>query len=111
MKQYGHLWERMMSFENLLRAAHAAARGKRLKAGIARLFFNLEPELLRLYEELVAHAYRPGPYRTFTIYEGKKRAPQHHGPLGIPGSDGLPESQGMLCLDGSRAMFWRWALR
>jgi len=73
MKRYGHLWEGMISFENLLRAAHAAARGKRFKPGIARFFFHLEPELLRLHEELVARTYRPGPYRTFTIYEGKTR--------------------------------------
>jgi hypothetical protein len=63
----------LISFENLLRAAHSAARGKRFKPGVARFFFHLEPELLRLHEELVAKTYRPGPYRTFTIYEGKPR--------------------------------------
>jgi retron-type reverse transcriptase len=63
----------MISFENVLRAAHAAARGKRFKPGVARFFFHLEPELLRLHEELAAATYRPGPYRTFTIYEGKAR--------------------------------------
>jgi RNA-directed DNA polymerase len=73
MKRYGRLWEEMISFENLLRAAHAAARGKRFKPGVARFFFHLEPQLLRLHEELAAETYRPGPYRTFTIYEGKTR--------------------------------------
>jgi retron-type reverse transcriptase len=73
VKRYGNIWEEMISFENLLRAAHAAARGKRFKPGIACFFFHLEPELLRLHEELVAQTYRPGPYRTFTIYEGKTR--------------------------------------
>ena len=73
MKRYGHLWEGMISFENLLRAAHAAACGKRFKPGIARFFFNLEPKLWRLHEELASKTYRPGPYRTFTIYEGKQR--------------------------------------
>src|SRR4051812_20344510 len=73
MKQHGHLWEGVISYVNLLRAAHAAARGKRFKPGIARFFFHLEPELLRLHEELVSKTYRPGPYRTFTIYEGKTR--------------------------------------
>jgi len=63
----------MISFENLLRAAHAAARGKRFKPGVARFVFDLERQLLRLHEELTAKSYRPGPYRTFTIYEGKKR--------------------------------------
>jgi retron-type reverse transcriptase len=73
MKRFGNLWERIISFENLLMAAHAAARGKRFKPGIARFFFNLEPELLRLQEELSSKTYCPGPYRTFTIYEGKAR--------------------------------------
>ena len=52
---------------------HAAARGKRFKPGVARFFFDLERELLRLHEELASKTYRPGPYRTFTIYEGKTR--------------------------------------
>ncbi len=69
MKCKGNLWDGMISFENLLRAAHAAARGKRFKPGVARFFFHLEPQLLRLHEELVAQTYRPGPYRTFTITE------------------------------------------
>ena len=73
MKRYGHLWEGMISFENLLRAAEKARRGKRFKPGAARFFFRLEPELLRLQEELANLTYRPGPYRTFTIYEGKPR--------------------------------------
>ncbi len=63
----------MISFENLLRAAHAAARGKRFKPGVASFLFDLERQLLRLHEELAGKAYRPGPYRTFTIYEGKTR--------------------------------------
>ena len=52
---------------------HAAARGKRFKPGVARFVFDLERELLRLHEELASKTYRPGPYRTFTIYEGKTR--------------------------------------
>ena len=73
MKRYGNLWDGMISFENLLLAAHAAARGKRFKPGVARFLFDLERQLLRLHEELAGKTYRPGPYRTFTIYEGKTR--------------------------------------
>jgi hypothetical protein len=67
VKRYGHLWEGLISFENLLRAAEKARRGKRFKPGVARFFFRLEPELLRLREELSCMTYRPGGYRTFTI--------------------------------------------
>ena len=63
----------MISFESLLLAAHAAARGKRFKPGVARFVFDLERQLLLLHEELASKTYRPGPYRTFTIYEGKTR--------------------------------------
>ena len=73
MKRQGNLWDRMISFESLLLAAHAAARGKRFKSGVARFVFDLERLLLLLHEELASKTYRPGPYRTFTIYEGKTR--------------------------------------
>jgi len=73
MKRNGYLWDGMISFESLLHAAERAGRGKRFKAGAARFFFDLEHHLVRLHEELATKTYRPGPYRTFTIYEGKKR--------------------------------------
>jgi len=63
----------MISFENLLKAAEKARRGKRFRPPAARFFFHLERELARLHDELAGKIYRPGPYRTFTIYEGKKR--------------------------------------
>ena len=73
MKRHGNLWDRMISFESLLLAAHAAARGKRFKPGVARFVFDLERHLLLLHEELASETSRPGPYLTFTIYEGKTR--------------------------------------
>ena len=68
MKRQGNLWDRMTSFENLLRAGHAAARGKRFKPGVARFVFDLERQLLRLHDELAAKTYRPGPYRTLRAW-------------------------------------------
>src|SRR5262249_2317865 len=73
MKRYGYLWEGMIAFENLLRAAEASRRGKRFRPAAARFFFHLERELTGLHEELASKTYQPGPYRTFTIYEGKTR--------------------------------------
>jgi retron-type reverse transcriptase len=73
MKRHGHLWEGMIAFENLLKAAEKARRRKRFRPPAARFFFHLERELARLHEELASQTYRPGPYRTFTIYEGKPR--------------------------------------
>ena len=73
MKRQGDLWDWMISFENLLRAAHAAARAKRFKPCVARSLFDLERQLLRLHEELAGKTYPPCPYRAFTIFEGKIR--------------------------------------
>src|SRR3954471_2978172 len=73
MKRQGNLWDGMNTFESLLRAAEKARRGKRFRPSPARFFFHLERELWRLHEELTTKTYRPGPYRTFSIYEGKAR--------------------------------------
>ncbi len=40
---------------------------------MARFHYALERELCLLHEELAAKTYRPGPYRTFHIYEPKVR--------------------------------------
>ena len=73
MRRHGRLWEGMISFESLLRAAEKARRGKRFRPPAARFFFHLERELWRLHEELATKTYHPGPYRTFFIHEPKRR--------------------------------------
>lgn len=73
MKRQGQLFDRLVSFENLLAAAQTARRGKRFKLNVARFDFDLEHELLALGDALRSHTYRPGPYRTFTIREPKMR--------------------------------------
>jgi retron-type reverse transcriptase len=73
MKRVGHLWDRLVGFENLLRAAETACKGKRFRPDVARFHFGLERELWRLHEELRTRTYRPGPYRTFVLCEPKPR--------------------------------------
>jgi retron-type reverse transcriptase len=73
MKRHGHLWEDVISFANLLRAATKARRGKRFRPSVAAFHFDLEHVLWQLHEELAARTYRPGPYRSFYIYEPKQR--------------------------------------
>ncbi len=73
MKRHGNIWDGMIAFENLLRAAEKARRGQRFHPPAARFFFHLERELTRLHEELADKTYRPGSYRMFTIYECKVR--------------------------------------
>lgn len=73
MKRLGGLWVRVTAFENLLRAYRKARLGKRTRPSVARFALNLEGELLALQRVLREGVYRPGAYRTFTIYERKPR--------------------------------------
>ena len=73
MKREGGLWDQLTSFRNLLRAAERARRGKRDQPNVARFDFHLENELFRFQTELKEKTYAPERYRTFTIYDPKKR--------------------------------------
>jgi len=73
MKRVGNLWDGLVSFPNLLRAARKARKGKRSRPDVAAFEFDVERELLRMREELEAGTYQFGPYHTFTITEPKPR--------------------------------------
>ena len=73
MKRYGNLFEKIISFDNLMLAAKKALRGKKDKQHIAEFYFNLENEILALQEELKSKTYKPLPLRTFWIREPKVR--------------------------------------
>ena len=73
MKTYKNLYPQICIFESLFLAYGAAARGKRGKPGVAAFECELEPNLFRLQEELVAQTYQPGPYTHFRIRDPKHR--------------------------------------
>jgi retron-type reverse transcriptase len=73
MKRYGNLWPRIIDFENLLRSARKAQRGKRFRENVLAFNYSLEQELLRLHQELKGQTYRPGKYKTFQVWEPKPR--------------------------------------
>ncbi len=73
MKRYGDLFNSIVSWDNLLYAARLTGRSKPITAERAHFEFNMERELVRLRNELKNGCYRPGRYRTFTIYDPKKR--------------------------------------
>jgi RNA-directed DNA polymerase len=54
-------------------AYRKAAKGKRGQAAVAAFEFDLERNLYRLEDELLAQTYRPGPYRSFYIHDPKRR--------------------------------------
>ena len=67
------LLEALVDLDNLHVAFGLASRGKRLHRDTARLFFDLEREMLMLRHELLEGRYRFGPYRVFTIRDPKER--------------------------------------
>ena len=73
MNRHGNLWRQVVSFKSLLHAAKLACKGKRFRPAVAAFHFNQERELWKLHEELEKKTYRPGVYRSFFIYQPKKR--------------------------------------
>jgi retron-type reverse transcriptase len=73
MRRTGGLWESVLAFDNLHRAAYQVLRGKRTRAAAGDFFRDLEDNLLRLRDELRAGTYRPGAYRAFWIADPKRR--------------------------------------
>lgn len=73
MKRHSNLWESIIDFENLLKAAKQAQKGKRFRENVLAFNAHLEQELLTLQTELRNHSYCPSGYRTFEIKIPKKR--------------------------------------
>ena len=73
MKRIGNLFERVVDRDNLRLAFLKASRGKRHRDDQRRFEANLEVELTRLREGLLAGDYPVGDYRRFTIFDPKER--------------------------------------
>ncbi len=71
MNRLSDIYAKVISKENLYRAAYMASRGRRYKDAAADFNFCLEQEINCLWEELSAKTYCHGKYRTFVIYEPK----------------------------------------
>lgn len=57
-KRFNNLFPRIANFENLFAAWEAARRGKRRRPDVAAFERNLEPNLLRLEQQLRDGSYR-----------------------------------------------------
>lgn len=73
MKRIGHLYEQIISIENLRRADEKARCGKTHTYGIQLHDRNREANILALHEALLTKTYRTSPYSVFTIHEPKER--------------------------------------
>jgi retron-type reverse transcriptase len=72
-KTFRHLYEEVVSFDNLWLAYCKTRRGKRYQEPAACFDMDAGENLIQLQRELTAKTYRPGAYRHFYIYEPKKR--------------------------------------
>ncbi|MBD3290488.1 RNA-dependent DNA polymerase [candidate division KSB1 bacterium] len=73
MKRHANLWEQLTSFENIHLAFKKAIKGKGYKPYTMQFIENLEHNLITIQSQLIDKTYHPGNYRTFFIYEPKKR--------------------------------------
>jgi retron-type reverse transcriptase len=73
MKRYGNLWEKLISWDNLLLAARKARRGKRDRVAVQRFEFDVERQLVAIQMELTGGTYRPGEFSTHWIMRPKPR--------------------------------------
>ena len=72
-KRHGALFERMFTLDALHEAYLKARRRKRKKSTVAAFERNLGANLLRLHDELHSGTYQPRPYKTFEVFEPKRR--------------------------------------
>ena len=62
-----------LTFEKLLESHYRARKHKTFKPELIEFEFNLENNIVNLLHQLKNHTYKMGHYRSFTIYEPKKR--------------------------------------
>lgn len=73
MKRIGHLYDKIISVENLQRADEKARCGKRHSYGIRVHDRNRDANILALHEALLTKTFKTSPYDVFTIHEPKER--------------------------------------
>ncbi len=73
MRRAAHLFEGVTRFDNLLRAAGTAAKGKRETRAAAEFLERVELEVLQLQRALVAGTWRPSAAHEFVIHDPKQR--------------------------------------
>lgn len=69
----GHIFEKIISLENLLLAWREFKRGKISKIDVQEFYFNLENNLFDLRKQLLTGNYRPSKYGFFYVRDPKLR--------------------------------------
>lgn len=69
----GCLYEQLIQFDALLKAAYQCRKGKAHKASSLKFFNNLEENIVDLQNELTWGMYHASPYHQFYVFEPKRR--------------------------------------
>lgn len=72
-KKLKNIYHLIYESENLVRAQYNAQKGKGDRTEIRKFNDNIIERLTLLYEQLRHMTYKPGEYKTKTIYEPKER--------------------------------------
>lgn len=73
MRRHGHLYQQIISIDNLYLAEMRASRGKAHQYGVQLHNTRRDLNLWELHQTLYRGQYCTSPYQTFTIYEPKER--------------------------------------
>jgi len=73
MKRHGDLWRRVVDYDNLLMAYKKARKGKAWHNSVIEFEKDIEGNLIKLRDLLVAGRFNTSEYNSKTIYEPKQR--------------------------------------
>lgn len=73
MKTHKHLWDKFISIENFEIAAKKAIKSKKSRKSVQNFLENKDVLLKKLRDDLIAGKHKTSAYKTFDIYEPKKR--------------------------------------
>lgn len=85
MKRIGNLFNRIISYENLVRADKKARLGKTKRYGVKKFDRNPHENLVRLQKALIEDTYRTSEYCVYTIKDYRQK---------LLSDDGIKESTG-----------------
>lgn len=73
MKRHGNLWERIVSWDNMLLAYKKARKGKGHMRNVIRFSYDWEKKLRRIQRSLIDKTFTTSPYHVKSVYEPKFR--------------------------------------
>ena len=73
MKTYKNLFEKFVSFDNILDAYKKARKGKVYQGYATEFNYNLSSNILEIQNQLLKESYQFDEYKTFYVYDPKQR--------------------------------------